>query len=254
MSAAMPAVSQLARQEARRLVDVVLAVGAPLRHPLLDLLVLARVQRGEGEVLELPLHVVDAEAVRQRRVDLERLLGLLDLLLLAEVAERVHVVQAVAELDEDDADVGRHRDDHLAVVLGLLLLLGGEVHLGELGDAVHQHGDLVAELLLDPAKRRAGVLDDVVQQRRGDGHRVELELGGVERRAHGMVDVGLAALAALLAVQDAGGDEGARDELAVGVRVVALDGREEVVEERPVLVGDLRQSPAVRQVRRKSLV
>ena len=49
-----------------------------------------------------------------------------------------------------------------------------------------------------------------------------------------------------------GGHEGPRDELAVGVGVVALDGREQVVEQRPVLVGDLRQSCAVRQVCRKS--
>ena len=254
ISASMPAFVELGAQKAGGLLDVVLAVGAPLGHPLLDLLVLAGVQRGEGEVLELPLHVVDAEAMSQRRVDLERLLGLLDLLLLAEIAERVHVVQAVAELDEDHADVGGHGDDHLAVVLGLLLLLRGEVHLGELGDAVDQHGDLVAELVLDPGERRARVFDDVVQQRRGDGDRVELELGGVEGGAHGVMDVGLAALAALPAVQDAGRHEGARDELAVGVRVVPRDGREEVVEERAVLVGDLRQIPAVRQVRRKSLV
>ncbi len=245
---------ELGAQKAGRLVHVVLAIDAPLRHPLLDLLVLARVQRGEGEVLELPLHVVDAQAVREGRVDLQRLLGLLDLLLLAEIAERVHVVQTVAELDEDDADVGRHRDDHLAVVLGLLLLLGGEMHLGELGDPVDQHGDLFAELVLDPGERRARVFDDVVQQRRGHGDRVELELGGVEGGTHRVVDVPLAALAALPAVEDAGGDERPGDELTVGVRVVPGDGREEVVEERAVLVGDLRQIPAVRQVRRKSLV
>ena len=52
-------------------------------------------------------------------------------------------------LIEDDPDVGGHRDDHLAVVLGLFLLLGGEVHLGELGDAVDEHRDLFAELLLE---------------------------------------------------------------------------------------------------------
>ena len=36
----------------------------------------------ESEVFELPLDLVDAEAVRQRRVDLERLACLLDLFLL----------------------------------------------------------------------------------------------------------------------------------------------------------------------------
>jgi hypothetical protein len=68
------------------------------------------------------------------------------------------------------------------------------------------------------------------------------------------MDVRFAALAALPPVKDAGRDERPGDELAVGVRVVPSDGREEVVEERAVLVGDLRQIPAVRQVRRKSLV
>jgi hypothetical protein len=245
---------ELGADEARRLFGVVLTVGAALRDPLLDLLVLAGVQGGEGEVLELPLEVVDAESVRERRVDLEGLLGLLDLLLLAEVAERVHVVQAVAELDQDDADVGRHRDDHLAVVLGLLLLLGGEVHLGQLGDPVDQHRDLVAELLAEPLDRRLAVLDHVVQEGGGDGHRVELQLRDVERGADRVVDVRLAALARLAAVQDDGGGEGARDQLAVGVGIVALDGREELVEQRLVLLWDLVQSRRVRQVSVKSLL
>ena len=241
-------------QELRRFVDVVLAIGAPLRHPSLDLLVLARVQRGEGEVLELPLEVVDAETMRQRRVDLERLLGLLDLLLLAQIAERVHVVQAVAELDEDDADVRRHGDDHLAIVLGLLLLLGGEVHLRELRDPVHEHGDLVAELVFDPVQRGAGVLDDVVKEGRGDRHRVQHELGSVQGSAHRMVDIVLAALAALQLVQDGSRHEGARDQVAVCLGVVAGDRLEQVVEQRSVLLRDLPQSLAVRQVGRKSFV
>src|SRR4029453_15939012 len=68
----------------------------------LDLLVLARVQRGEGQVLDLPLDRVDAEPMRDRRVDLQGLLGLVDLLLLGQRADRAHVVQAIGELDEDD--------------------------------------------------------------------------------------------------------------------------------------------------------
>ena len=79
-------------------------------------------QRREREVLELPLDRVDAEPVRDRRVDLEGLLGLLDLLLLGYRADRAHVVQAVGELDQDDPDVRGHRDHHLAVVLGLRLV------------------------------------------------------------------------------------------------------------------------------------
>jgi len=200
MSAAMPALSSSTSRKAGGLLGEILAVGAALSDPLLDLLILAWMQRREGEVLELPLEVVDAEPMGERRVDLERLLRFLDLLLLTKVAERVHVVQTVTELDQDDADVRRHGDDHLAVVLGLFFLLRVEVHLGELGDPVNEHGDLLAELLLDPLQRRTRILHDVVHERRGDGHRVELELGGVERRAQRMMDIGLAALAALPAM------------------------------------------------------
>ena len=79
-------------------------------------------ERLEREVLELPLHLVDPEPVRERRVHLERLAGLLHLLLLAEVLDRAQVVEPVGELDQDDADVLGHRHDHLPVVLRLGLL------------------------------------------------------------------------------------------------------------------------------------
>ena len=53
-------------------------------------------------------------------------------------------MEAVAELDEQDADVLGHGHDHLADRLGL----GGlaVLELVELGDAVDQQGDLVAEV------------------------------------------------------------------------------------------------------------
>ena len=109
-----------------------LAVGAALGHHRLDLGVLARVEDLERAVLELPLDRVDTEAVRERRVDLERLLRLAHLGLLALVLDRAHVVEAVGELDQDDADVLRHRDDHLPVVLGVRLLAALEGRPGQL--------------------------------------------------------------------------------------------------------------------------
>ena len=143
----MPSASSSRASSSPASLDVVLALLALLVDQALDLLVLARVQRGEGEVLELPLDRVDAEAVRDRRVDLEGLLGLLDLLLLRHRVDRAHVVQAIGELDQDDPDVGGHRDHHLAVVLGLRLVARGEGDAGELGDAVDERSDLLAEEL-----------------------------------------------------------------------------------------------------------
>src|SRR6185437_16100095 len=75
-----------------------------------------------------------------RGVDVERLLRDLRLALGREMAEGPHVVRAVRELHQDDAQVARHGEEHLAEVLRLLLLARAEVDLPDLGDAVDQAG------------------------------------------------------------------------------------------------------------------
>ncbi len=140
---------ELALQDLAGALHVAFPVVALLRGEPLDLLVFAGVQRREREILELPLERVDAQAVRDRRVDLERLLRLLDLLLLGQRADRAHVVQPVGQLDQDDAHVARHRDDHLAVVLRLGLIARGEGDPGQLGDAVDEVRNVLAEALVD---------------------------------------------------------------------------------------------------------
>ena len=172
------------------------------------------------QILELPLERVDAEPVRERRVDLERLLRLLHLLLLAEVLDRAHVVQPVGELDQDDADVLRHRDDHLAVVLGLGLLAALEAGPRQLRDALDELRDLGAELRAQLVELDVGVLDDVVEERRGDRLLVEMELGADLRDRPGMVDERLAGAARLAAVTVLGEVERARDQLLVDAGVV----------------------------------
>ncbi len=213
---------QLVAEDAPRLLHVPLAVGAPLRHHVLDLGVLARMQGGEGEVLQLPAHRFDAQPMRQGRVDLERLLGLLELLLLAQVAEGPHVVQPVGQLDEDDAHVVGHGDDHLADVLGLLLLDGAEGHLRQLGDPVDQEGHLVAELLADLLDGQLGVLHHVVQQSRGESGAVQTKIGADVGGADRMVDVRLSAGPQLVLVLRGGHVERADDQIAVEPRIVLL--------------------------------
>jgi hypothetical protein len=72
-------------------------------------------------------------------------------------------VEAVRELDEDDADVLRHRDDHLPVVLGFRLLAALEADPRQLGDALDELRDVRAELRAKLFEVGLGVLDDVVQ-------------------------------------------------------------------------------------------
>ena len=95
-------------------------------------------------------------------------------------------MEPVGELDEDDADVLGHRQEHLADVLGLLLLVGQRAELGQLRDAVDEAGHVGPEALLDVRERVLGVLGDVVEERRLDRDRVEAELG--EDRARPRAD------------------------------------------------------------------
>jgi hypothetical protein len=125
----------------------------------------------EAEVLEAQLELLHAEAVRQRRVDVQGLLGDPLLLLAGHVPDGLHVVEPVGELDDQHPDVLGHRQDHLAQGLRLLLLLGLHLEAVELGDPVDEVDDLVAEALADVLEAGLGVLHDVVEQR-GDQRRV----------------------------------------------------------------------------------
>ena len=214
---------ELVAEDLRRLLGLRLAVGALVGDHRLDLGVLPRMERLEREILELPLERVDAEPVRERRVHLERLARLLRLLLLAEVLDRPHVVEAIGELDEDDADVLRHRDDHLPVVLGLGLLAALEADPRQLRDAFDELGDVGAELRAELLEVGLGVLDDVVEERGRDRLLVEMELRADARDAERVVDELLARAARLACVRALGELERPPQELLVDVRVVRLD-------------------------------
>ena len=222
---------EIALELGRRHLDLLLAVGPAVGDHRLDLGVLARMQDLEREILELPLDGVDPEPVGERRVDLEGLLRLLHLLLLAEVLDRAHVVEPVGELDQDHAHVLRHRDDHLPVVLRLRLLAALEADAGELGDALHEQRDVRPERSLELVEVGLGVLDHVVQQRRGDRLLVEVELRADQGDAERVVDERLAGAAHLAAVCPLGLVEGAADQLLVDARVVGLDACDQLTDE-----------------------
>ena len=85
--------------------DVGVPLRRPRRHHLLDLGVALRMQRRESEILELPLHLLDAESVRQRRIDVQSLLCGATLLPLRHDRQRPHVVQAIRQLDHQNAPI-----------------------------------------------------------------------------------------------------------------------------------------------------
>ena len=150
--------------------------------------------------------------------------------LLRQMAERPHVVQAVGQLDEDDADVVHHRQQHLAEVLGLTLLARRERDGADLRDAFDDVGHLRAEQLLDALDGRQRVLDDVVEQAGRDGHGVELHVGQEVGDGQGVNQIGLAGVAHLSPVLERREDVGPPEQLDVGVRAVGPDLFEEILE------------------------
>ena len=146
----------------------------------------------EGEVLELPLELPDPKAMRQRREDVHRLAGHPLAAGRGQRRHRAHVVEAVGELDEDDADVLGHGHEHLADVLGLGLLRRGHGDLVELGDPRDQPGDVGTEVPLQVGRGDVGVLDDVMEDCRGQGLTVEAQPGEDVGHLQRVLDVLLA--------------------------------------------------------------
>ncbi len=178
------------------------ALAALLRDFLRQRLVLVGLDVLERQVLELPTQLRHTEAVGERRVQVARLLRDADALLRRQILERPHVVQAVGELDDDDARIFGDREQQLAIALDLpLLRRPARRQLGDLREPVDDVGDRAPELLLHVGDRELGVLDDVVQQSGGDGHRIELQLGENLGDFDRVRDVRLARVATLAAVR-----------------------------------------------------
>ena len=106
------------------------------------------------------------------------------------------------------------------------------LHLVELGDAVDELGDLVAEVAAHLVERVRRVLDRVVEQRGDQGRLGHAELGEDRRDRERVGDVGLAALALLAAVHPLGGDVGPLEQREVGLGVVGPDRAEQRLEDR----------------------
>ena len=129
--------------------------------------VAVRVQVHERQVLQLAVHLVQADAVGDGCVDFQRFQRYALTLVFAHGVQRAHIVQAVGQLDDDDADVACHRQYHLAEVFRLRGFLGLVLQLFQLGQPVYQVGNGAAKLVGQRGLGDAGVFQHVVHQRGG---------------------------------------------------------------------------------------
>ena len=138
-------------------------------------------------------------------------------------------MQAIGELDEDDANVLDHRQHHLAKAFGLRLGAAVKLDLVELADTVDQQRDIGAEIFLDVGQRSRRVFDHVVQDRSGNGLRVEMHVGQLLGDGDRVRNVGFTGLAGLALVRRSTELIGAHDHFDLRFRQIAL----ERVEQRP---------------------
>jgi hypothetical protein len=215
------AIGELAGELSLDLRDQVAIAARDLAEPPGHHLVGLGIELAEGEILELLAHLMHAHAAGERSIDVERLLRDAPAGLRLHHAECSHVVQAVSELDQQDAHVGGDRQQQLAQIFGLRRLLGDQVELLELGKPVDQVADVGAEQLVDLGPGGGGILDGVVQQRRRDRGIVDLEVGQDGRDFERMGEVKVARRPLLLPMRLHGIDVGAVQQSLVGVRIVA---------------------------------
>ena len=164
-----------------------------------------------------------AHAAGKRRVDVERLLRGAPARLGRPMRQRAHIVQPVGELDQEHAHVVGDGEQKLAQVLGLLRLLGDEIELLQFGQPLDQGADVGAEQAVDLGAGGVGILDGVVQERRGDGGVVELEIGEDRGDLERVREVRIAGGAPLRAVGAHGIDIGAVEQVLVGRGIVLFD-------------------------------
>ena len=155
-------------------------------------------------------------------------------------------MQAVAQLDEDDADVLGHGEEHLAQVLRLhpvprrrSVRADVQRQLVELGHAVDEPRDFVAEPLVQDLVGDAAVFLHVVQQRRRERVPVQFEARDEVGDGERVGDVRVAGLAHLALVALGGEFVGVLDgwPRRLGGEVLGSAGEHGIERRRPAATG-----------------
>ena len=101
-------------------------------------------------------------------------------------------METVGEFDQNNAQVGNHREDHLAEGFGLLLFLGDVRVPRDLRDSVNQLRDILAEELVELFLGGQRVFENVMKQPDGDGCLVEPHVGQDVGHVERMDEIGFA--------------------------------------------------------------
>ena len=109
-------------------------------------------------------------------------------------------MRAVGQLNEDDAHIARHGQQHFAKRLGLVLLAAVKLQLVEFGQPINQFSHLNAKLLRHLGFGNTAVFEHIVHEGGAQCLCIQLPFGALLRHSHGVSDVGQAVFAHLAQV------------------------------------------------------
>ncbi len=191
-----------------------------LVHAVLNGLVFFRLNVLEGPVFQLRLQPANAQAVGDGGIDIQGFSGNATLLLGRHGPEGPQIMSPVCELDHNHANVMRHSQNHLAIVLRLLFFLAGELDLADLGHPFDHVINFFTEHLFDFFFGGQGVFQRVVQESRRHGLLIHLQTRQVVRHLHRMRKIGLSRLSALATMRFRGKEVGIQDDVYIRFRVI----------------------------------
>ena len=124
--------------------------------------------------------------MRNGGIDFQRFARLENTPVFAKGRKRAHIVQAVGEFDNDNADVFAHGNEHLAKRFSLLVGKRFHLDLGDLGYAVNQFGNRIAKHFGHLLLGGNSVFHRVVQQGGNKRLHVHVKVGQDNGNLHGM--------------------------------------------------------------------
>ncbi len=143
--------------------DKVAAAPVFLLDVVFYLFVADGVEITQRQIFQLLLHALHTQPVRQRGINMHSFKRGLAAFVVDFYTERAHIVQPVAQLNENNTHVARHGKEHLAQILDVLVFFVGEGDLHQLGQSVDKIGDVGAKLRLNFGDVNAAVLDGIMQ-------------------------------------------------------------------------------------------
>ena len=136
-----------------------------VRHLFLQPQERFRLQIPERQILQFVAHVAHAQAMRDRRVNIQSLARNSLLLGILQIFKRAHVMQPVGQLHQHHAHVIHHGQKHLADVFDLPRFRRHHVQPADFCDSLHQPRHFRTKPLFDPRERKFRVFHHVMQQR-----------------------------------------------------------------------------------------